>query len=323
MVSDELDPLSTGLVYCELVCALQGLAQYDAAEEWTETMERWCKTNAIGSLHGRCRVHRAEILRLRGACDEAEAKRSSVRGTTPVPATRAGMAAHRAGRIRLQEETSKAPSKHCWPLTKSGGTRNLVSRWSNWPKETSGRRWPRYETLSSALSGCLRRSCHRTPSCSGRRCSRRRSRSRSRPATSIGPAQPPRSCSSLPPDSTARRWSPAPPLLRDRVRLAEGDAVDGERFFSEARDSGTKSGRPMKLRSHVWASPRPPGRRQRAAGRHRATSGARVLDGIEAAPPTDTAAHVADGTEQKPLPQASGSFVARATTGRWSSRGAR
>src|SRR5215210_9251645 len=71
-VSGDLDPLSTGLVYCELVCALQGLAQYDVAEQWTEAMERWCQTNAIGSLHGRCRVHRAEILRLRGACDEAE-----------------------------------------------------------------------------------------------------------------------------------------------------------------------------------------------------------------------------------------------------------
>jgi tetratricopeptide (TPR) repeat protein len=71
-VSGDLDPLSTGVVYCELVCALQGLAQYDAAEEWTEAMERWCKTNAIGSLHGRCRVHRAEILRLRGRCNEAE-----------------------------------------------------------------------------------------------------------------------------------------------------------------------------------------------------------------------------------------------------------
>ncbi|HEX6311915.1 MAG TPA: transcriptional regulator, partial [Acidimicrobiia bacterium] len=64
--------LSTGIVYCELVCALQGLAQYDLAEEWTEAMERWCETNAIGSLRGRCRVHRAEILRLRGSCDEAE-----------------------------------------------------------------------------------------------------------------------------------------------------------------------------------------------------------------------------------------------------------
>ena len=52
-VSGDLDPLSTGIVYCELVCALQGLAQYDVAEEWTEAMERWCETNAIGSLHGR------------------------------------------------------------------------------------------------------------------------------------------------------------------------------------------------------------------------------------------------------------------------------
>ncbi|TQN42163.1 hypothetical protein FHU33_1557 [Blastococcus colisei] len=73
-VSGDLDPLSTGVVFCELVCALQGLAQYDVAEQWTEAMERWCETNAIGSLHGRCRVHRAEILRLRGSCTEAESQ---------------------------------------------------------------------------------------------------------------------------------------------------------------------------------------------------------------------------------------------------------
>jgi tetratricopeptide (TPR) repeat protein len=71
-MSGTLDPITTGVVYCELVCALQGLAQYDRAEQWTEAMERWCRTNAIGSVHGRCRVHRAEILRLRGRCDEAE-----------------------------------------------------------------------------------------------------------------------------------------------------------------------------------------------------------------------------------------------------------
>lgn len=71
-VSGQLDPLSTGVVYCELVCALQGLAQYDLAEQWTEAMERWSRTNAVGSVHGRCRVHRAEILRLRGSCRQAE-----------------------------------------------------------------------------------------------------------------------------------------------------------------------------------------------------------------------------------------------------------
>lgn len=73
-VSGELEPLMKGVVYCEVVCAFQALAQYDQAEEWTAAMERWCRGQAVGSIHGRCRVHRAEILRLRGCCAEAESE---------------------------------------------------------------------------------------------------------------------------------------------------------------------------------------------------------------------------------------------------------
>src|SRR5688572_9035086 len=71
-VSGEIDPLSTGIVYCEVVCAFQAIAQYDLAEQWTQAMERWRQGQPVGSIHGRCRLHRAEILRLRGACGEAE-----------------------------------------------------------------------------------------------------------------------------------------------------------------------------------------------------------------------------------------------------------
>ncbi len=103
-VSGDLDPLSTGLVYCELVCALQGLAQYDVAEEWTEAMERWCRTNAIGSLHGRCRVHRAEILRLRGACDEAEHEAlAACEELSPYLRREMGWPLSELGRIRLRK----------------------------------------------------------------------------------------------------------------------------------------------------------------------------------------------------------------------------
>jgi len=103
-VSGDLDPLSTGLVYCELVCALQGLAQYDVAEEWTEAMERWCQTNAIGSLHGRCRVHRAEILRLRGACDEAEQEALvACEELSPYLRREMGWPLSELGRIRLRK----------------------------------------------------------------------------------------------------------------------------------------------------------------------------------------------------------------------------
>ena len=104
VASGDLDALSTGIVYCELVCALQGLAQYDVAEEWTEAMERWCKTNAIGSIHGRCRVHRAEILRLRGSCDEAEREAlAACEELRPYLRRELGWPLSELGRIRLRK----------------------------------------------------------------------------------------------------------------------------------------------------------------------------------------------------------------------------
>jgi tetratricopeptide (TPR) repeat protein len=101
-VSGELDPLSTGVVYCELVCAFQGAAQYDLAEEWTEAMERWRPGGAIGSVHGRCRVHRAEILRLRGHCDEAEKEAlAACAELRPYLRRELGWPLYELGRIRL------------------------------------------------------------------------------------------------------------------------------------------------------------------------------------------------------------------------------
>ena len=103
-VSGELDALSTGVVYCELVCALQGLALYDVAEQWTEAMERWCETNAIGSLHGRCRVHRAEILRLRGSCHEAHSQAlMACEELRPYLRRELGWPLNELGRIRLHQ----------------------------------------------------------------------------------------------------------------------------------------------------------------------------------------------------------------------------
>ena len=103
-VSGDLDALSTGVVYCELVCALQGVAQYDLAEEWTEAMERWCQTNAVGSLHGRCRVHRAEILRLRGSCGEAEGQAMmACEELRPYLRRELGWPLNELGRIRLHK----------------------------------------------------------------------------------------------------------------------------------------------------------------------------------------------------------------------------
>jgi tetratricopeptide (TPR) repeat protein len=121
-MSGELDPLSTGVVYCELVCALQGLAQYDLAEQWTDAMERWARTNALGSLHGRCRVHRAEILRLRGDCAHAERQvllacdelRPYVRRELGWPLTELGRIRLRRGDLAGAEEALLAAHRLGW-----------------------------------------------------------------------------------------------------------------------------------------------------------------------------------------------------------------
>jgi hypothetical protein len=66
-------------------------------------MERWCETNAIGSLHGRCRVHRAEILRLRGSCTQAEEQALlACEELRPYLRRELGWPLHELGRIRLQ-----------------------------------------------------------------------------------------------------------------------------------------------------------------------------------------------------------------------------
>ncbi len=122
VASDELDPLAKGMVYCELVCGLQALAQYDLAEQWTEAMDGWRKGNGIGSIHGRCRVHRAEILRLRGELSLAE--REALRACDelrPYLRRELGWPLGELGRIRLQrgdlagaEEVLLEAHERCW-----------------------------------------------------------------------------------------------------------------------------------------------------------------------------------------------------------------
>lgn len=121
-VSGELDPLSTGVVYCEVVCAFQAVAQYDLAEEWTQAMERWRQGQPVGSIHGRCRVHRAEILRLRGLCHEAEQEalvaceelRPYLRREFGWPLTELGRIRLRKGDVHGAEEAFVAAHQAGW-----------------------------------------------------------------------------------------------------------------------------------------------------------------------------------------------------------------
>ena len=122
VMSGELDALGAGMVYCELICAMQGLAQYDRAEQWTDAMDRWRVGTAYGGINGRCRVHRAEILRLRGSCADAEEEalhaceelRPWMRREYGWPLTELGTIRLRRGDLRGAEEALLQAHEHGW-----------------------------------------------------------------------------------------------------------------------------------------------------------------------------------------------------------------
>ena len=102
-VGGELGPLTTGTIYCAMISTCERLADYRRAAEWTDAAQRWCGRQSISGFPGVCRVHRAEIMRLRGAWDEArqeamlacdELKGFNLRAT--------GEAFYQIGEIRLR-----------------------------------------------------------------------------------------------------------------------------------------------------------------------------------------------------------------------------
>ena len=71
-VGGELGPWATGVVYCNTISLSDALADYRRAGEWTEASIRWCERQSITGFPGICRVHRADVIRLRGHWAQAE-----------------------------------------------------------------------------------------------------------------------------------------------------------------------------------------------------------------------------------------------------------
>ena len=71
-IAGELTPYAAGGIYCFTIGACRTVADYRRAGEWTEAAMRWCERQSVSGFPGVCGVHRAEILRLRGAFADAE-----------------------------------------------------------------------------------------------------------------------------------------------------------------------------------------------------------------------------------------------------------
>lgn len=70
--SGQLGTRTSGRIFCNMLSTCSNLADYRRAGEWNEAAQRWCEPHAESAYPGICRVHRAQLLRLRGSWPEAE-----------------------------------------------------------------------------------------------------------------------------------------------------------------------------------------------------------------------------------------------------------
>jgi tetratricopeptide (TPR) repeat protein len=68
----EVSPITAGRTFCNMMSTCERLGDYGRAAEWHEAAHQWTERHAESVFPGICRVHRAGLLRLRGALPEAE-----------------------------------------------------------------------------------------------------------------------------------------------------------------------------------------------------------------------------------------------------------
>jgi DNA-binding CsgD family transcriptional regulator len=67
-----VSPIFAGHVYCTMIEGCQEVSDFGRAAEWTVALTRWCdRQPGLVPFTGQCAVHRGQIMRLRGAFNEA------------------------------------------------------------------------------------------------------------------------------------------------------------------------------------------------------------------------------------------------------------
>ncbi|WP_433363036.1 LuxR C-terminal-related transcriptional regulator [Actinoplanes sp. CA-142083] len=115
VLADEVSPALAGNLYCTVIDGCQEVFDLLRAREWTVALTQWCESQPdLVPYRGQCLVHRAEIMLLRGAWDEAaEAARSAAEHLTRPPHPAAGAALYVVAELhRLRGEFAAAEAAY-------------------------------------------------------------------------------------------------------------------------------------------------------------------------------------------------------------------
>ncbi len=102
VVAGRVRPTFAGNIYCQLMSICHELADLRRAQHWTDATARWCE--GFGSavmFMGVCRVHRAQLLQVRGEWAAAEAEVQRVcEDLAAMNVVAVGMALYELGEVR-------------------------------------------------------------------------------------------------------------------------------------------------------------------------------------------------------------------------------
>jgi len=116
VTAGEVSPVVSGIVYCGVILACENVYELRRAQEWTVALTRWCERQPdLLAFTGRCLVHRAELMRLRGDWLHAleEARRAGARFEEAMNRAAAAKACYLRGEVhRLRGEFPEAEAAY-------------------------------------------------------------------------------------------------------------------------------------------------------------------------------------------------------------------
>jgi DNA-binding CsgD family transcriptional regulator len=112
VTAGEVSPIMTGVVYCGVIACCEEAFEPRRAREWTNALARWCEQQPqMVAFTGRCLAHRAGIMQLHGAWQDAleEARLAGERCEQAMNQAATGQALYQQGELlRLQGDFTAA-----------------------------------------------------------------------------------------------------------------------------------------------------------------------------------------------------------------------